>query len=188
LIVLCNLGGAHIGLGKFGEAEADLRQVLRAAEESGRLMLLSQTYTYLARACLGQGKISEALQATCYALTLADEMQHLEHKASAWHTLGNVAAHPEASERAKALEAEESGVFLDQCKAIIEQPAACFAKSIRIMTELGTEGEKARALCDWARYELSRGNRAEGERLRQQAHDIFSRLNMPLQLKHMEGG
>lgn len=186
MLVLCNLGGAQVGLGEFGEAEADLRQVLRMAETTDRLMFLPQTYIYLSRACLGQNKVAEALQAACYALTLAKEMQHQEHMASAWQVLGNGAAHPDAINAAKMLETEENSTFPDQCRARIEEPAACFAESIRILTALGIEGEHARVLRDWARYEMRRGNCGEGELLWHKAHDIFARLNMPLELKRME--
>jgi anti-anti-sigma factor len=186
MLILCNLGGAHVGMGEFDEAEADLRQLLRMAETSGQLMFLAQSYTYLARACLGQDKITEALQAACYALTLAKAMDHLEQMASAWQALGNVAAHPGAMDAAKLLREEEGSDVCSEYMAFIEKPSTCFAETIRILSELGTEGERARALRDWAYYEINRGSCAEGELLWQEAYHVFSRLNMPLELKRME--
>jgi anti-anti-sigma factor len=185
MVILCNLGGAHVGLGEFVEAEADLRQLLRMAEGSGRLMFLSQAYTFLARACLGQHNVAEALQAACYALTLAKAMGHVEHMAYAWQALGIVSAQAEAPAAATRLRQAEEGESCSDYLRTIGTPAACFAEAVRILTELGSEGEKARALRDWAGYELSHGNDDDGERLWQEAHAIFARLNMPLELKRM---
>jgi anti-anti-sigma factor len=185
MVILCNLGGAHVGLGDFEEAEADLRQLLRMAESSGRLMFLSQAYTFLARACLGQEKIAEALQAACYALALAEAMGHVEQMASAWRTLGLVAARPKALAAATLLRQVEEDESCSDYLAIIETPAACFAEAVRILEELGSEGERARVVRDWAYYELDHGNDAGGECLWQEAHAIFARLNMPLELNRM---
>ncbi len=91
IICLNNLGGARLGLGDYAAAEADLRQVISMAGPSAYQVLV-ETYSFLATACLGQGKVSEALEAARRALALGQRTENHELSAEAWRTLGLVAA------------------------------------------------------------------------------------------------
>ena len=62
MVFLSNLGGARVGLGEYEVAEADLRRVIHMPE-AARWLALSEAYRFLAEACLGQGKLDEALTA-----------------------------------------------------------------------------------------------------------------------------
>jgi hypothetical protein len=63
---------------------------------------------------------------------------------------------------------------------------ACFAESVRIFTEMSAEGELARTLRAWAEYEIGRGDRVRGEKMWQEARDIFVRLGMELEVGRMD--
>lgn len=159
---LSNLGGARVGLGEFRAAEADLRQVINMAQTTGWLAL-SETYCFLAEACLGQGKTDQALTAAHRALALGQEMGQQMFLGAIWRVLGRLAAGSSAPI-----------VIGDDAY----DAAACFAQSLRIFAHMGAEGERAWTLREWARYELERGARERGAEMWQRARDIFERLGM----------
>lgn len=172
MVFLCNLGGARVGLGEYRAAEADLRQVIHMAR-SITWLALSETHRFLAEACLGQGKIKEALAAARRALKLAQETEAREFTGAAWRILGMVVAElPESVAAGKD----------------VYDAAACFAGSLRIFTEMGAEGERARTLRAWARYEIEKGDREHGETMWQEAQEIFERLGMAPEVERMEQG
>jgi predicted ATPase/class 3 adenylate cyclase len=166
MLFLSNLGGARIGLGEgeYLAAEADLCQAIRMAGAGGEVAWwLPEAYSFLAQACLGQAKLDEALIAAQQALALSKELESQEHIGMAWRTLGLVMAAP-------GVRAENQGATQD--------PAACFAESLRVFAEAGMEGERAQTLRAWASYELEQGDKAHGRALWQEAHEIFTRLGM----------
>jgi predicted ATPase/class 3 adenylate cyclase len=168
---LNNLGGARLGLGDYVEAEADLRQVIQMAGLSG-YQVLTETYSFLAAACLGQGKVPEALEAAQRALSLGQQTENHELIAQAWRALGLVAARlPEP-------------VLIDEQS--FDAPA-CFGESLRLFTESGMEAERARTLRDWACSEEERGLPDEALAMREEAREIFTRLGMERELERMPG-
>jgi class 3 adenylate cyclase/tetratricopeptide (TPR) repeat protein len=170
IICLNNLGGARVGLGHYDQAEADLRQVISMAGPSS-YQVLTETYSFLAAACLGQGKVEEALEAAQRALSLGQKTENHELMAEAWRTLGLVAAH------------------LPQ-PIIIEDKsfdaADCFRESLRLFTDSGMQAERARTLRDWARYEQERGTRERADAMMEESREIFTRLGMARELERME--
>jgi tetratricopeptide (TPR) repeat protein len=168
LVCLSNLGGARIRLEEYEEAEEDLRRVLAVAESSS--WFLSETYRFLAEALLGQGKPEEALEAAKQALHLGKEIEQQEWIAGAWRILGMVAAQMGSSI------AYGGG----SCS-----PGDCFSESLLIYEETGMEGERARTIREWARYEIKRGDRQAGERMWLEARDIFDRLGMGMEVERM---
>ncbi len=162
IICLNNLAGVRVGLGNYDEAEADLRQVISMTGPSG-YQVLTETYSFLASACLGQGKVEEALEAAQRALALGQKTENHELMAEAWRTLGAVAAR------------------LPEPVTIENQSfdaAACFQESLRLFTERGMEAERARTLRNWARYEQERGMQERADAMMQEAREIFTRLGM----------
>jgi tetratricopeptide (TPR) repeat protein len=129
-----NLGAAQVGLGVYDAAEVELRQAIHMAERGGE-PALSETYSFLAEACLGLGKVDEALAAAERALALGQAAGHQLFTGIAWRVLGQVA-----------VRTGEPVAAGDKAHGA----TACFAESLRIFRELGAEGEEVRTLELWA--------------------------------------
>ena len=164
IVFLHNLGGARVGMGEHQAAEADLRQVIQMAEAAG-WGGLSATYSFLAQACLGQGRVTEALAVARQALELAQETDSQEDLGEAWCALGMTLA---------AASAPQSVTIGDHTLDAV----GCFARSLQVFAEIGMEAEQARTLRAWGRYEIERGDRERGEKMRQEAREIFARLGI----------
>lgn len=159
MLCLSNLGGMQLRLHEYRAAETSLRRAIHIAETVG--IKFPEAYSFLAEACVAQGKIEQALSAARRALSLALESQ--EDVGGAWRALGMVAVHlphPVVVE----------GNAYDA--------SACFAESLRLYTEMGAEGERARTLQVWAEHELAHGDRERGRALQQEARRIFERLGI----------
>lgn len=166
---MSNLGIARIGLGKHQDAEADLRQALHLAETAG-WGGRSDTFSALAEACLGLQKLDDALNAARTAIALAKETEQQGYIGQAWRVLGMVAAQ------------------LSAPVSLYNQsydPTACFNESLQTFTEIGMEGERARTIRAWARYEIDQGDKTRGETMWQEAREIFTQLDMGLELEKM---
>jgi tetratricopeptide (TPR) repeat protein len=164
IVILHNLGGVRVDMGEYQEAEADLLQVIDVAERIG-WGDLSATYDFLARAYLGQGKVSEALATAKRALELGRESESQEDIGKAWRALGMTLADPLAPESI-AIDGERLGV------------RACFARGLRVFAETGMEDERARTLEAWARYEREHGDGERGAEMEREAREIFARLGI----------
>ena len=169
---LSNLDGARVGMGEYRVAEYDLRRIIRWAEIAGQGGWLSGTYRFLAEACLGQGKVDESLTTAQRALALGQGVGAPTLVGGAWRILGMALA-----------QAARSITIGDQAY----DAAACFTESSRVFTEIGAEGERARTLREWAKYEMDQGDLARGEAAWQKARDLFARLGMELEVERMKG-
>ena len=170
IIYLNNLCGARLGLRQLEQAEADLRQVITLSG-TPKSCTLSETYSFLTEACLGQGKLAEALEAAQQALALAQQSENHLDLGGAWRALGRVAArmkNPDAD--AQAGSAASS--------APIAEPGACFSESLRVFKQMNAAGEQARTLRAWAEFELQQGRTADGRKKSEQARGIFLHLGM----------
>ncbi len=170
IICLNNLGGVRLGLGDYAAAEADLRQVISMAGPSA-YQVLSETYSFLAAACLEQGEVAEALEAAQRALALGQKTENHELIAGAWRTLGRIAA------------------SLPEPVTIENQnfdAQACFGESLRLFTESKMEAERARTLRDWARYEQEQELHEQAHARMEEAREIFTRLGMDRELERMK--
>jgi class 3 adenylate cyclase/tetratricopeptide (TPR) repeat protein len=162
IICLNNLGGVRVGMGDHDAAIEDLRQVISMAGPSG-YQVLSETYSFLAVACLGLGRPEEALEAAQRALHLGKKMENQELIAEAWRTLGLVAAKFDGP-----IEADE---------ACWTAPA-CFGESLALFTETGMQAGRARTLRDWSRYETAFGQTDSAVAKMTEAREIFLQLGM----------
>jgi class 3 adenylate cyclase/tetratricopeptide (TPR) repeat protein len=169
IMCLNNLGGAQVGLEEYRTAEANLRQVIRMAGTEGWIGF-SETYRFLAIAYLGRGRTEDALAAAQRALALGQEMGMRDFTGAAWRALGMVAA-----------QLPEPVTIGDNAY----DAAACFAESLRVFTEMGAEGEWARTLREWARYEMEKRDRARGKAMWREARETFARLGMELEVERM---
>jgi anti-anti-sigma factor len=185
MMILSNLGGARVGLGEYKAGEDDLRQVIQMTESTDRSVFLAETYVFLAKAYAGQGKLAQAMEAIQCALTLGMEMERQEHIALAWQELGNLTAHPDFVAATMLQDWDEHDPLIGETVTRLKDPSACFAESVRIYTILGAEAQKARALHDWARYEIQSGDLCHGEAMWQEAYQSFRRLHMPLEIEQM---
>jgi serine/threonine protein kinase/tetratricopeptide (TPR) repeat protein len=162
LPTLGNFAGAQVGLENYAVAETNLRQVVTMTASTEHFAL-SMIYCYLAESYWGQGKTADALEAARTALTLGQKTENQDYIGSAWRALGLVAS---------------------QMRAVINvggemyTAAECFAESLRVFAEMGAEAERARTMRDWARDELERGDPERGAAMRQEAREIFARLEM----------
>ena len=62
----------------------------------------------------------------------------------------------------------------------------CFELSTKILLEAEIEGERARTLREWAKYEMGRGNKAKGAEFWEEARDIFVKLDAHMEVERME--
>ncbi|HEU5104076.1 MAG TPA: tetratricopeptide repeat protein, partial [Roseiflexaceae bacterium] len=177
---LRNLGGAQVALGEHQAGETHLRQALQIAEADGwpeRSLIFSR----LAEACLGQRDLTAALEAAKQALTLA---QTPAEYGAAWRVLGIISSSSGRSTIDDRRWTDLSPI-VDRRSSIIH-PQQCFEESVRIFAEAGLQGERARTLRDWARYEIERGNRSGGELLWREVRAVFMRLGMDGDVRAMD--
>ncbi len=167
---LSNLGGARVGQGEYQIAEHDLRRTIRWAEIAGQGGWLSSTYRFLAEACLGQGKVDEALVATRRALSLGKGVGSPPLIGGAWRVLGMVLT---VANRTISLDGETYAA------------PDCLAEALRIFVQVGAEGDRARTLRAWARYEMDVGEQERGEEMWREARDIFTQLGMKMEVERM---
>ncbi len=170
LLFLSNLGGVRVKLGDYDGAAADLQQVITLAAHV-RFGQLSETYRFLAQAYLGQKKDFEALESAYQAMELGQ--QSPEFIAGAWGVLGQTAARLGAI-----LVKDEHGSRT--CTA-----ADCFAESTALYKKAGIEGERARVLREWAKYEFAQGSPSYAQQLWDEARDIFTSVGAHLEVERM---
>ncbi|MBN1889082.1 MAG: tetratricopeptide repeat protein [Thermoflexales bacterium] len=166
MLCLSNLGGMQAATHDYQAAEQNLHQAIHIAEDIN--VQFPEAFSFLAQVYLGQKKLADAEAAARQALTLAQQSH--EDIGGAWRALGWVAAQLTAP----LIINEQSYTSAD-----------CFAEALRIFTEMGAEGERARTLRAWAKYELAQGERERGAALWQEARAIFEQLEMTLEVKRM---
>jgi predicted ATPase len=170
MVYLSNLGGARLGLGQLKDAEADLRQAI-AVTGMPKSCSLSETYAFLAKACLGQAKLGEAFAAAQEALAIGGESENRLDMAYSWRVLGEVAS-----------AASQVGAWADiqgPRATAPTSPADCFAESLRLYEAIGAPDEQARTLLAWALFDEQQGNSAAADARRQAAQTILGRVAGP---------
>lgn len=167
-----NLGRVQVLSGAYDQAVDALEEVISMLSPDAHL--LSEAHWALAGGYLGQGRLDLALAAGKKALMQA----RLHHKQAelgrAWAVLGRIAAEMQAPVQA--------GMDGD---ASYDAPA-CFRRSLDLFTELKLQRERALVLCYWAQTEWSRGNRAPGKTMWQEAREIFQQLDLPFMVARMD--
>jgi tetratricopeptide (TPR) repeat protein len=167
-IYLSNLSAARLGLCKFQQAEADAREALTVVEGLN-FCAHAETYAFLSEACLGQGKLRDALDAADRALAMASESENDLDLGIAWRTLGKVLA----ACRKDQFPVSANGAVLDKPRF---EPDACFQQSHQIFNKIDAEGESAGTLRAWAEFDLQNGRDAEGKKRLEEAQTILRRL------------
>ncbi len=172
LIYLSNLAGVRLELKQFEQAEVDLRQVIGGTSAPNSCSL-SEAYTFLGEACLGQGKFTEAGEMAQKAIKLAQESESPLYLGAAWRTLGRTGVRVFKDGGRTPRDADLGTTTIDS--------SACFAESFRVFGLMKAEGEQARTLRDWAEHEFQQGRRDEARRRLEEARDIFLHLGATLE-------
>ena len=167
---LLNLSGSRVGLREYQQAERDLQQVLELTGSSEWLGL-SLAYYFLAESYLGLQRGDEAYSAAIKALEIAEKSGAREFLGAAWRVLGKV-----ASQMANEITVIEKTY----------QAPTCFKKSVKIFGKAGVDRERAHTLKAWAEHELDSGEKKKGDKMWNEAKEIFQRLDMAAEVKRME--
>jgi len=176
IYILSNRGIEQVALKNYAAAESDLRQVIQLTGITGS-WFLPNTYNYYAEALLGLGQFENATFAAQQGLAQSLQDGSPENIGGAWRVLGLVASKTGKSIRIKDRETRET---------IDYDSRACFAKSEKIFAEAEINGERARTLREWARYEFGMNNRDQATKMWQEARDIFARLGADLEARRMD--
>ena len=172
---LTNRGGEQAALKNFNAAEADLREAISLAGTAGS-EVIALTYCNLAFACLGQNKSKDALESARKALEIGQSENSPEHTGIAWRALGMVAGQVGSPIEVKGNETGRGTSF---------KAEDCFGQSANILQVAGLDGERARTLREWAKYELERGNQEKGMAMWREARDIFADLGALHEVERM---
>jgi class 3 adenylate cyclase/predicted ATPase len=175
IYILSNRGIEQVALKNYAAAESDLLQVIQLTGITGS-WFLSNTYNYYAEALLGRGQFENATFAAQQGLAQSIEDGSPENIGGAWRALGLVAGKTGKAIRIKEKETGESVDYDAQ---------ACFAKSEKIFAESEINGERARTLREWAKYEFKMGNRDQATEMWQKARDIFAKLGADMEVQRM---
>ena len=173
-ILNSNLGAARLGLDDYAGAETNLRQAISAAGATH--FTLAETYSFLAEACLRQGKHAESEDAVRRALDLAYEQQSPLMLGQAWRALGMLLADT-VPPRAFTVAPSDSPI---SC------PAACFAKSHDIFQQSDMIGEQARTLRAWAVYLFAHKKCRQAEARWQSARRLFASIGAEWEVRRMD--
>ncbi len=160
IYILTNLAYTLNGLGDYVVAEAEARRGIALCETS-RITAYADFYCALAEACLGQGRVTEAVEAAQQALDTARTTEGPREVAAACRALGLAIGGMSDSQGAR----------------------PCFEESARIFVETGAFGDQARTLRVWAYHELRSGDPARGALLYSQARAIFAELDLQHELE-----
>ncbi len=196
---LINLGEIRYQQGAYLEARSSLQEALTISQEMGDRFREAMSFTNLGDVYFALDEYETAMQHYGAALAICERIG--DREGVAWGLLGMVATHLAQSEVAVALEHAERALKIAQeinsnelrgkalrslgeiysstpQSTITKAPAEYFEESIRVLQELGEEGEIARSLARYGEYQIKSGDRAEGEELLQQARDTFEWLGM----------
>jgi tetratricopeptide (TPR) repeat protein len=175
IVFLSNRGIEQVALKNYAAAEADLREVIEMVGITGS-WCLPNTYTYYAEALLGLDNDQNAIYAAQQALYLSLDDDAPENIGGAWRSLGLAAA-----KIRNTITVKERGIGLST-----EYDArASFAKSEKIFSEAKMNGERARTLREWAKYELKSGDKKQGRKLWKKARDIYNKMGAQMEVERM---
>jgi class 3 adenylate cyclase/predicted ATPase len=175
IVFLSNRGGEQVALGSYAAGEADLVLAIELAGTAGS-WILPNTYYSLSEASLHLGKLGKALECGLTSLTLAKADGAPEYIGAAYRVLAMIS---------KELHAPVEVPGGPDDKRELCQADELFGESLHVLEEGNIEGEQARTLREWARYELRDGNHELGAARWEQAREIFGRLGAQLEFERM---
>ncbi len=175
IVFLTNRGGQQAALGNYAEAEADLLSAIEMTGKAGS-WILPMTYYYLSDTLLKMDECERALEAGRMSLALARADGGPDLIGAAYRALAAV-----SKELRRAI-LIENGMPADQQPREAED---LFKESLRVLEEGNMDGERARTLREWARYELRGGHRERGLEMWKEAREIFLRLGAQMEVDRM---
>jgi tetratricopeptide (TPR) repeat protein len=176
IVFLTNRGGEQVALQNYAAAEADLQKAIDLAGVDGS-WCLPNTYYYHAEAMLGLGNYEMAYYSARQSLALSMEDRVPENIGAAWRVLGRIS------------EKTREPIFIRQSglgEPVEYSPEDCFSKSAEILAEAEIDGERARTLREWAKYELGRNNKERGTKLWNEARSIFEKIGANMEVERMQ--
>ncbi len=176
IVFLTNRGGQYVALQEYASAESDLSEAVKLAGAAGS-WVLALTYASLAQAYSGQDRTEEALAAAEQALELGQADDAPEYIGLAWRALGMIAAQTGGT-----VSARES----DPAHTKSYSAGECFERSAAALTEAGLDGERARTLREWAKFELGQGNKEKGLAMWGEARATFANLDALREVERMD--
>ena len=175
IVFLSNRGIEQVALKNYAAAETDLRQVIRWVGITGS-WCLPNTYNYYAEALVGLGRYEEATYAAQQGLAQSIEDGSPENIGGAWRSLGMVAGN---IGKAIKIKDRETGQLTDY------DARTSFAKSEEVFAEAEINGEQARTLREWAKYELKNGDKKQGKKLWKKSRDLYVKLGAQMEVERM---
>jgi len=176
IVFLTNRGSELVALGRYEHAEADLRRAIGLAGITGSWCMPS-AFDQRAQALLGLGRYEEAFYSARQALVLGEEDQTPDYVGMSWRTLGKICAATGDVVRFSDWETHEMGNY---------DADICFGKSVSILVEAELDLEHAHTLREWALYKFKSGERKLGERMWQEARDIFTEVGALKEVERMK--
>jgi len=176
IVFLTNRGGEQVALGNYESAETDLRHAIGLAGITGS-WCLPLTFNHRAEALIGLGRYEEAFYSARQALVLAEEDQTPEYIGTVWRTLGKICTRTNDVLRFSDWETRQMGEY---------DAETCFRKSTSIFVESEIELEHAHTLREWAHYKFKTGDPERGEKMWQQAREIFTELGAQKEVERMK--
>ncbi len=176
IVFLTNRGSELVALGNYDAAETDLKHALQLACVDGS-WCMPLTFNHHAEAMLGLGRYEKAFYSARQALVLAEEDQTPEYIGIAWRTLGKICARTNDVVRFSDWETHQMNEY---------DAETCFKKSVAIFVEAEIDLEQAHTLREWAHYKFKTGNREHGEKMWQEAKDIFASIGAQLEVERMK--
>ncbi|MCA9963443.1 MAG: tetratricopeptide repeat protein [Anaerolineales bacterium] len=168
---LSNWCGAQVRLGNYETAVSELETLIQTTSD---WFGLSDAYRILAEAYIGQNQVAPALAAAQHALDLTQRNNPAE-TGRAWRAFGSVAA---KMGQPIAISHDGSHQFMTA--------ADCFRQAVTFFAGANLGRDHAIILWQWSDYLQERGQQAEGQAMRQQAHDLFQQSNLPLFVAKLE--
>ena len=176
IVFLTNRGSELVALGSYDAAETDLKQALQLASVDGS-WCMPLTFNHHAEAMIGLGRYEEAFYSARQALVLAEEDQTPEYIGIAWRTLGKICDRTDDIVRFSDWETHQVHEY---------DAETCFEKSVAIFVEAEMDLEHAHTLREWAHHKFKTGDREQGEKIWQEAKDIFASIGAQLEVERMK--
>ncbi len=160
-----NLGHAFIRAQDWDQAHRHLQQSLDMFQRIGAEEFLPELYRHLAEAHAGQGNLHEALVWAAQSLERALAAETKLEEGCTRRVLGSI----------------------QYARGQIEDAEAQLQQSVRILQDLSSSYEVARAVIQLSSLYADQGDEVQAARLRQQAIAIFERLGAELDLAQARG-
>ncbi len=170
------LGAAFVGLKQYEQAEIEIVQVIRLADNNSRFVQwrgIAQAFHYATLALLGQGRLIEALAAAKRTYSKAILLRDERMLGVAWYGLGLVSAQ---------LAPKDLPITIRDKSCM---PGDCFAESIRYLRRAngdstGAFREQALTMAAWAAYEMKQQKSRRSQILASEAKALAEEIGLTL--------